>query len=487
VAKLKNLISKRIPTILGLLLLVAGLGAGLYLVGRATIVPKASAGEDPEEIKITNLTENQLTVSWTTDLDTSGFVKMGSNPSDLDMTAADDRDQLTGSVGLFTTHHVTIKELRPDTDYYFKIGSGSKEILFGDSAGRAYSIKTPSVLGTPPPSDTVYGKILKSDNSPGEGSIVYLTLPGATAVSALAKTDGNWALPLSTSRTEDLSAYVEYDRQATTITMFVQAGSAGTSQAVTVTANDAPVPNISLGQTYDFRNERPEDQLEEVVDGGELPPGADLGNGNILNVPVDDTEVEVDFDDKEKFSFGDIGSSSKTKPDESTFELEILNPEDEGEEIASTKPEIFGTSPKNVTLTITVESPTTYSDTISVDDDGLWEWTPPDNLEPGEHTVTVSYEDEQGVLQKIARNFVVKAAAAGGSDLPSFEATPAASQPGGQATPSATPSAPPRVTQPATDSGVPVAGILTPTLLMVILGLSLIGTCFYWQLKLNYE
>lgn len=475
-AATNSLISKRIPTILGLLLLVAGLGAGLYLVGRATIVPKASAGEEPEEIKITNLTENQLTVSWITDVETSGFLKIGPNPSDLKTTAADDRDQLTGAVGMFNTHHATVKELKPDTDYYFKIGSGSKAIMFGDSAGKAYSIKTPSVLGTPPPSDTVYGKILKADGGPAEGAIVYLTLPGATALSALAKTDGNWAIPLSTSRTEDLSAYVEYDRQATTITMSIQGGKAGSAQAVTVTANDAPVPNITLGQTFDFRSDNPERQLEELVSGGELPPGADLGGGSVLNIPVDEIDKEVDFDDKERFGFGDIGGSGITKPEESTFELEILNPEKEGEEIASSKPEIFGTSPKNVTLSIVIESPKTYSDTIAVEENGLWEWTPPDNLVPGEHTVTVSYEDEGGVLQKVVRNFVVKAAAAGGTDLPSFEATPSAS---------ATPSAAPRVTQPATDSGVPVAGILTPTLLMVILGLGLIGLGFYWQMKLN--
>ena len=469
-ALFKNFSRKRIPTILGLLLLVAGLGTGLYLVGQATIIPRAAAGETPKEIKITNISENSFTVSWITDAVTTGFVRVGSTANKLDRTVTDDRDQLSGGADPFLTHHVTVGNLRPDTNYYFKLGSGTSRVLY-DNNGEAYLLSTPSVLGTSPAADTVYGTVLELESTPASGAIVYLTLPNAAPLSAQVKSTGNWAVSLSTSRTSDLSAYVAYDRQATTLELFVQGGSGQVATAVTVTANDSPVPPITLGQDHDFRSDVPEGQ-ELEGEPGELPPGADVGSGLGLSSEPDASPSGTP-DDTTKFSFGSLGPAL---PETSTFELDILNPEQEGEEMATAIPEIFGTSPKNVTLTIVVESPTTYTDTLAVGDKGLWQWTPPAGLDPGEHTVTVSYTDEQGILQRVQRGFVVLAAE--GESLPSFEATPSAS-----ASPSATPA--PRVSQPSTESGVPVAGILTPTLTLFILGAGLLAVGLFWQLKLN--
>jgi len=465
VAKINNIGKKRIPTLLGLIVLVAGLGAGLFLVGRATIVPRATAEETPKQIKITNISENSFSVSWVTDVSTIGFVRFGEAAGKLEQTIADDRDQLSGEAGIFATHHVTLKNLKPDTKYYFKLGSGTSRVLY-DNSGAAYAIATPAVLSTPPAADTAYGTIRKSETIPAEGALVYLTLPNATPLSTVAQSDGNWAVSLSTARSEDLGAYVAYDRQATVLEIFVQSGEGQTATAVTVTGNDAPVAPIVLGQAHDFTSE-----AGGLSDGvgipGDLPPRTEV-------------EEENEEDGKSKFSLLPLG---KALPAVSTFELEILNPEEEGEKIATQKPEIFGTSPKNVTLSITVESPTTYTDEVEVGSDGLWQWSPPANLESGEHTVSVSYTDENGLLQQIKRSFVVLAAGEG--DLPAFEATPSAAQTGGQATPSASasPSAAPRVSQPSTTSGMPTAGVLTPTLVVFILGAGLLAAGVFWQLR----
>ncbi len=469
--------SKRIPTMVGLLVLVLGLGAGLYLVGKATIVPRASAEETPKEIKITNLTENSFTVSWLTEIPTTGFVRYGTQATSLDQTVGDDRDQLSGSVDPFVTHHVTIRNLKPDTTYLFKIGSGTRRTLF-DNNGQPYGQKTPTVLGAPPPADTAYGTVVTQQSSPADGAIVYLRLPGAKSLSALVKSSGNWAASLSTARTEDLSAYATYDRQSTLVEIFVQAGSNNTASAVTVTANDSPVPPMTLGKSHDFRSDVP--IIEDLqASGSALPPGADLDSDKLPAAKeASGSGVKADEEATKSSQFG-TGSLTGNKPQTSTYKLEILNPEEEGERVTTAKPEIFGTSPKNVTLSIVVESPVKYTDEIEVGADGLWEWTPPANLAPGQHAVTISYTDGNGVLQKIKRTFVV-AAAGSSTSLPAFEATPS-----GSASPSALPSAPPRVSMPSTESGVPTAGILTPTIAVVILGATLLAMGVFWQLRLQ--
>lgn len=479
-AILKKLGEKKIPTILGLLVLVAGLGGGLYLVGRATIIPRASAGEIPKQIHVTNVTHDSLTVSWLTDVTTEGYLRYGTSENEL-ATLRDDRDQNRGEVDSYTTHYVTVIGLTADTAYVFKIGSGTGRQLY-DNEGSPYQQRTAAALGTPPAADTMYGKVMVSEAAGAEGAIVYVTLPGAAPLSALTTSEGEWLVSLSSARTTDLSAYANYDRQATTLSIAANGDNGQAATAVTTTANDSPVPDILLGNSHDFTSDVPDIQALEG-EPGEVPPGAEFDDSlqaQEENNEEDDTQDEGGTDEDSGFNFDDLGDGL---PDESTFELEILNPEVEGEQIATTQPEIIGTSPRNVTLTVTIESPTTYEEEVAVGEDGLWKWTPPEGLDPGEHTVTASYIDANGILQEVSRSFVVLAAGEE-ADLPSFEATPSATAtPSASPSPTATASAPPRVSQPSTASGVPTAGVLTPTLVVFILGAGLFGAGIFWQLK----
>jgi len=73
------------------------------------------------ELKLTNgpvlehVGSNEATVAWSTDLPSSSIVKYGMNPNRLNETA----EQPWGA----TTHRVELKNLRPNTRYYFSIHS----------------------------------------------------------------------------------------------------------------------------------------------------------------------------------------------------------------------------------------------------------------------------------------------------------------------------------------------------------------------------
>jgi len=425
----------RIPTLVALFLLIGGVAGGVILIkSGSTWLAGARPEITPKQVKITNVSESGFTVSWITDEQTSGFIQYGAE-GELSFIASDDRDQLSGQQGKFWIHHVTLKDLKPATNYFFKINSGEK--IF-DNNGQPYQIKTaPTIQETMPPNDVAYGTILKQDGSPAEGVIVYLSLANAAPLSGLTRASGNWAIPLNLARLPDLSSWATYDKEASVEEIFVQGGSIGTATAVTVTKYDSPVPNITLGQSFDFRKESSQPTPTAV------PTSASSGF-----------------------------SVSKQESSSSSANLTIINPS-EGEEVNTSRPEILGTGPSGETLTITVNSPETLTSQITINGDGTWNWIPPTSLSPGKHTITARLADGR----IISRSFTVLAA--GSSDMPSFTASPSATitlTPTPTATPALTPTstASGRISIPSTEGGIPKPGYLTPTFLVFMIGVVLV-------------
>ena len=141
----------RIPTILGLLVAFGGLLSGLWLVqGQVSNISKAAADLEPAKVTVTNVTDTSFTVSWITTVAAPGFVEYGTEQNNIGSSLSDDRDQESGGILAYLTHIVTVKGLKPETNYYFKIGSGKK--IF-DMAGNPYQISTGSVITRQPQAD----------------------------------------------------------------------------------------------------------------------------------------------------------------------------------------------------------------------------------------------------------------------------------------------------------------------------------------------
>ena len=113
------------PTALGLLILLVAIGVGLYWAKSQT-APPAAAGLAPKQVRITNVTDTGCTPSWISDQPAGGKLKLGTDPQSLKDQVLDDRDQLSGTTGSFSVHHLTAKNLATNTKYYFKIESGGK-------------------------------------------------------------------------------------------------------------------------------------------------------------------------------------------------------------------------------------------------------------------------------------------------------------------------------------------------------------------------
>ncbi len=415
----------RIPTILGILVIGLSLGATVFLFNNArNFFGQATADAAPQEVKITNIADSSFSVSFVTSGNVSGTVNFGEDSS-LGNITTDDRDQIAGKTDQYKNHHITLRYLKPNSRYYFKIISGGSTF---DNNGEAYVVTTaPQLAPSTNQAQPAYGTVLKADGTPGSGAIVYLNLANSVTLSTLVKSSGNWLITLNNARTADLGGYLN-PKGSDRLEIFVQ-GTEGTSQVVTTVSNDAPVPQITLGKNYNF--------------------------GQQAAAPAASPTASPSSSPGAKFSLPQVATPSPSLSAPAT-----------GAAIPSDRPVFKGTGVPGKTVTIKIESPTTVTGTTSVDQNGNWTWTPPAGLPPGEHTVTITTTDSQGKLALLTRKFTVLAS---GTQV-TEPATPSAS-PKVSPSPSVKPSPTLKPTPIATASPAPTSGNLTPTLAVTVLGL----------------
>ncbi|MBM4431327.1 MAG: hypothetical protein FJ026_13440, partial [Chloroflexi bacterium] len=190
------------------------------------------------EVRVTNVRDTSLTVSWITDIPSDGHVNYGTDPANLDQTAYDDR----GAETFDDTHYVTLEGLLPNTTYYFDVVSGPTT---DDNGGAHYTVATGPTLPLPTV-DTIYGQVFKEDGTtPAEGTIVYITLldhdgsgspEEAAPLSALVDSSGYWYANLGNARTSNLSAYFTYSASGDKVKLEAQGAADGTGCLLVDTA-----------------------------------------------------------------------------------------------------------------------------------------------------------------------------------------------------------------------------------------------------------
>lgn len=419
--------------------MVLGLAAGILLV-RSQIFFRLGATAEfaPKDVRISNITDTSFTVSWTTDRETSGFVKWGGASASLDKTELDELSQSF-------VHLLSLRSLSPQTTYFFKISSGGEEF---DNNGIPWQANTGQTLPIPNKTNLVSGTVLSASGQPAKNTLVYLTAGGGSLLSTITSQTGSWVAPISQVRTQNLSDFITIDEKNTLIEISVNAGPEGVASAQIYPQSARPAPPIILGQTHDFKN-LPSSQVSEI-------PTASVG------LPEEATPS----------SGFEVGKTAT--PSASTVTLESV---DAGEIITTTEPEFFGGGPAGVILTITVES-NPVTDTVKVASSGNWNWSPPQGLSEGTHKITITWRDASGILRTLSRTFIVQAA-----EGPAFESTPSASptstpKASPTASPSASPTASPKATATATAVPVPDSGSLTPTIALTIMGIGVLAFAF---------
>lgn len=256
----------------------------------------------PENIRITNLTSRSATVSWITEDATPGIVVVSEKQSFLPLILArfsgklayDDRDYSDAQLeiaqssddptqiveddikvtkfGRYYVHHVTLRNLNPESTYYFQVGNGyrfeSGEGKFaneieGFTTSSTNSLTTYKELESIPKPNPNYGKVRMAMGSNVPDAIMYLSVVSAkdsSPLSAVVNDTGNWYIDISNTRDSAGEYPAEY--VATDIGMEmgrVEAGPYGSTDMIDNSmTTDAPWPDIYVsGGTVGAANDEP--------------------------------------------------------------------------------------------------------------------------------------------------------------------------------------------------------------------------------------
>lgn len=271
----------------------AGLAVSLAVVLTFLLI---SSMFSPVDVRVSNVTSNSATVSWVTDKASEGFAvpvegeeaAVWKYVADKDAVTYDDRDytlaeleaakvnaeQATTEEGLsgeefvtevkvedageYKVHHVTFRNLKPDTDYTFYVGDG--KVLNraagdeGQSLFKTFSQKDDEVLSVP---DPAYGKIYDESDfaTITFDAIVYLEIvdDGAektsTLISAVVSKD-SWYLDLNSAKDSETGdpflSNVTLPNETVFHKVFVEGADLGTNDASFMLEADAPALPIGL-------------------------------------------------------------------------------------------------------------------------------------------------------------------------------------------------------------------------------------------------
>lgn len=273
----------KIPTILGIGVLLVGLVGGVFLVSQnqlAVFQTKAAKSAEPQKITLANLSGNSASIYWQTEEESSGFIEAGPGSS-LGLTFGDDRD--SGAPKPHKLHFSTLTNLTPNTTYYYKIVSGTNSY-----PTQPLSFKTPENIQNSPNSPLI-GQIVDVNSQPVNEALVILDITGNSNLATITKVSGNFILPLTSL--SDLST-----NPNATLTVFNGEKSSRINLKLPFTQNS--LPQIILGQDTDL-------VPLESSNSAELPIKYDLNKDGVVNA-LDAGIVFNNFGKKGKNIIGDL-------------------------------------------------------------------------------------------------------------------------------------------------------------------------------------
>jgi hypothetical protein len=398
---------KQIPTFLGVGVLLIGLVVGIWFIGTGpgVFAPRATPQTTPKNVKITNVTDTTFSVSFVTDEQTAGFVKYGTKADAMTLQASDDRDQLSGQVGKYSTHHITMRNLSAGSEYFFTIGTGSNVAY--DNNGTPFTVKTGARAAGSSAAKTVYGTVTAEGGTPADGAIVYVVAAGAGELSAIVKSSGSWAIPLAQARKADGSGLAQVKDTDSLAIVVVGPQSTQTAQTTTTVAQAQPVTAIVAGTGATTS----QSTASEIGGSTGAPPVASpiaFAGGVLPSPSTGPLSFEPPTSSSSAIGFGGLGSALTASSSASGSATEPVNAvvdteQSSGQVINTSQPIITGTIAPNITVRIQINSEEEIVTNVRTDANGKFtvdlEALGKD-LEPGEHTIRLQYTDPTTGEQK---------------------------------------------------------------------------------------
>jgi hypothetical protein len=376
---MKNKIfNRRIPTLLGIGFILLGLVVITAVIGNRTgFRGFALNSEEPKDIQITNISDSSFTVTYVTDFEVNGSVNYGDS-QDLGSIATDDRDKGKGEQNSRKTHSITIEELSSEKKYYFEIISGSSNFLNNDIP---FEVSTaPKSLEQPTLQKSLKGQVLNPDGKPATATIVYLTANSSQTLSALVNNNGTFSFDLKSLRSKNLLSFINLNDSAI-LDLSVTNGKEQSNAKVKFSKSDS-IPTITLGNNYDFT-----------------------------------------FSSQSNTQNNASPESFPSTYDAQDTDFQLLIPE-ENQSFTDQRPQFRGKSLPNEEVEITINSEHEIKANVLTDSLGNWIFRPEKELEPGEHTITVTSRNSSGILTTLKKTFLVLSSGTQVAEAATPSATP---------------------------------------------------------------
>jgi len=345
----------KLPFYVGIIITVFVFAFFIRLLSKTPSTSIRANFEGVLRVEIANISPIQATIIWQTKEKDQGWILWGTNEKDLKNIAYDDRD-IKESKGSFTNHFVTLRNLSPNQKYYYVIISSNKLVKKPDNS--LFSFKTPL---TPPSINRFkqfYGKILQPNLIPEKNALVLLYVDKTIIpLAAITKESGEWLIPLNAFYLQD------------TLLEKVLSG----NEVVKV-----EIVNENREASY-------------IV-----------SNLNKLSLMTETIITGKNYD----FSESKGVLSATTESQDNQKNIDIIYPK-ENAIIPGKKPLIKGIAVPNSKIKLDLNAKKTYSSIINVDKYGRWSYLTPDNLDLGNHKITIETNNENGEIVKITRSFSI--------------------------------------------------------------------------------
>lgn len=374
--------------------------------------PTRASKRTLKEHETVNVSPRQIGVFWETDEPDEGWIMYGENPSSLEQISLDERD-IKDEKAKRRYHYALLKNLEPDTQYYYKIVSNNELISKEDSeAFEAMTLpETASMTSLTP----IYGKVIQTNGQPAKSTYAMLIVGNAYPLLTMTGNTGEWLIPLQYIANKQTRSSVPVTEEALiTLQLF---DDENRSMVRSTIDRSRPIPQpITLGNNYSFISETDVLSVQDTKK---------------VETPVRRETVDIRFPKQ-------------------------------GAIIPGVAPLVKGYGMKGKAVEVTIDSKPEFSSRVIVDENGEWNVPVKTTIKPGKYTLTVKTEDAKGNVVQLEREFtLIKSGerVLGDSD----QATPS-----GTLTPSTRPSTAPTVVvstaTPSPTKGVsPTGGLTSPT------------------------
>lgn len=236
------------------------------------VVSRAGVGSEPKNVVVSNISSSMISISWTTDSSTIGYVIPIENGAKKKQVP-DSR-----SSGRSYTHYVELDNLEANTKYSFLIKSEGKE--YSSSDGKNLEFSTMPIVGGLPTPGSISGTLKGTSN---DDVLIYAflsdksTYPVSPLGGVVSKT-GGWIISINDSRKISDSTYPLIDKQ-TDITVIAVDGKGKTAKV-----------EGTYEELFDANGELKPTQNFGLADSGDvyslLPPRATLVAAPYQEPPV---------------------------------------------------------------------------------------------------------------------------------------------------------------------------------------------------------